>query len=65
MLQDENGNKLDDWKATDTMYGTEVNIEEGYKFFATSFDKDEDYYYMFRVKDTQGNVYETNLVKEK
>ncbi len=65
MLQDKNGNKLDEWQKTDTMYGTEVNIAEGYKFFQTSLDKNEEYYYMFRVKDTQGNVYETNLVKAK
>ena len=47
------------------MYGTEVNISEGYTFFADSLDKDEEYYYMFRVKDTQGNLYESNLVKAK
>lgn len=65
LLQDKDGRKLDEWTATDTMYGTEVTIKDGYKFFATSFDKNVDYYYMFRVRDTQGNMHETNLVKAK
>ena len=65
LLQDKDGKKLDEWTATDTMYGTEVTIKDGYKFFATSFDKNVDYYYMFRVRDTQGNMHETNLVKAK
>ena len=64
-LQDENGKKLDDWVATDTMYGVELTIKDGYNFFATSFDKNSEYYYMFRVQDTQGNIHETNLVKAK
>ena len=65
LLQDENGNKLEEWQQTDTMYGAEVIIAEGYKFYASTLDKNEEYYYMFRVADTQGNVYETNLVKAK
>lgn len=65
ILYDENGNKLSEWKKTDTMYGTEVDIQEGYKFLASSLDETEEYYYMFRVRDTQGNLYETNLVKAK
>ena len=65
LLQDENGNKLEEWKQTDTMYGAEIIIAEGYKFYASTLDKNEEYYYMFRVADTQGNVYETNLVKAK
>ena len=64
-LVDENGKKLDSWQKTDTMYGTEVDISEGYTFFADTLDKDEEYYYMFRVQDTQGNIYESNLVKAK
>lgn len=65
LLQDNQGNKLEDWEKTETMYGTEIDIEEGYKLFTTSLDKNEEYYYMFRVKDTQGNLYESNLVKAK
>lgn len=65
LLQDENGNKLEEWQQTDTMYGAEIIIAEGYKFYASTLDKNEEYYYMFRVADTQGNVYETNLVKAK
>ena len=65
LLVDKDGKKLDDWTKTDTMYGTEVNIAEGYKFFADTLDKNEEYYYMFRVQDTQGNLYESNLVKAK
>lgn len=65
LLQDENGNKLKEWQQTDTMYGAEIIIAEGYKFYASTLDKNEEYYYMFRVADTQGNVYETNLVKAK
>ena len=62
-LYDSNGNKLDSWNKTDTMYGTEINISEGYKFKMDSLDENEEYYYMFRVKDTQGNIYESDLVK--
>ena len=65
LLVDKDGKKLDDWTKTDTMYGTEVKIAEGYKFFADTLDKNEEYYYMFRVQDTQGNLYESNLVKAK
>jgi hypothetical protein len=65
ILYDENGNKLPAWQKTDTMYGTEVDIKEGYKFFASPLAENEEYYYMFRVSDTQGNLYESNLVKAK
>jgi hypothetical protein len=64
-LLDKDGKKLDEWLKTDTMYGTEVKIKDGYTFFADSLDKNEEYYYMFRVTDTQGNLYESNLVKAK
>ena len=62
-LYDENGNKLSDWQKSGTMYGTQVNIKEGFKFKATTLDTNREYYYMFRVKDTQGNVQETDLLK--
>jgi hypothetical protein len=65
ILFGEDGKKLDEWQKTDTMYGTEVKIAEGYTFFADTLDKEEEYYYMFRVQDTQGNIYESNLVKAK
>lgn len=64
-LQDDQGNKLDEWKQTETIYGTEIDIKEGYKLFSSKLDENEEYYYMFRVQDTQGNIYETNLVKAK
>lgn len=64
-LYDENGNKLDDWQKSGVMYGTDVKISDGYKILVSELDKNEEYYYMFRVKDTQGNIYETDLVKAK
>lgn len=62
-LYDDNGNKLDDWQKSGTMYGTEVKIADGYSFRSTELENDDEYYAMFRVQDTQGNVYETELVK--
>ena len=62
-LFDSNGNKLDTWEKSGTHYGTEVKLSDGYTFMASSLDKDYEYYYMFQVKDSQGNQYETNLVK--
>lgn len=65
ILHDENGNILDDPQETETIYGTEIDIKEGYKLYTTKLDQNEEYYYMFRVKDTQGNLYRSNLVKAK
>lgn len=62
-LYDEDGNKLEDWKPSGVMYGTEVNIKDGYKISVSELSKEHEYYYMFSIKDTQGNLYETNLVK--
>lgn len=64
-MYDENGKKLADWEPTDYIRGTEVTIADGFKFFATEFDEEEEYYYMFKFVDTQGNKYETDLVKAK
>ena len=64
-LYDEDNNKLSDWQQTDTMYGTEITIADGFRFFASELDKNNEYYYMFRVRDTQGNLYESDLVAAK
>lgn len=64
-LYDEKGKKLDEWKKSGTMYGASVTIADGFKFFVMEFDPEDEYYYMFRIKDTQENYYETDLVKEK
>ena len=64
-MYDENGKKLAEWEPTEYIRGTEVSIADGFKFFATSFDDEEEYYYMFKFVDTQGNKYETDLVKAK
>ncbi len=63
-LYDDNGKKLDEWKNSGTMYGSEVKIKDGFKILVNELDKDEEHYYMFMIKDTQENVYESDLVKE-
>lgn len=64
-LYDEEGNKLEEWLKTGDILGTEISIQDGYKFSALSLDENSEYYYMFRITDTQGNTYETELVKAK
>ena len=64
-MYDDNGKKLAEWEPTDYIRGTEVTIADGFKFFVMEFDPEDEYYYMFRIKDTQENYYETDLVKEK
>jgi len=62
-MYDDSGNKLPEWQNSGTMYGTEVRIADGYKFMSSSLQDTDEYYAMFRVQDTQGHVYETELVK--
>ena len=64
-LYDENGNKLTEWKKSDSLHGTEIIIKDGFEILISDLDKNAEYYYMFRIKDTQGSIYETDLVKAK
>lgn len=60
---DDNGVYTDNWQSSGTVYLTEVSLEKGYEIEFISLEEEYDYYCMFQVHDTQGNVYSTNLVK--
>jgi len=62
-LYDETGVYTDQWESSGTYYLTEVSTEEEYKIEFIDLDKDYDYYCLFQVDDTQGNINYTNLIK--
>ena len=64
-MYDENGKLSSEWKNSELTHEIDLTIADGFKFYATTFDKDEEYYYMFRFVDTQGIRYGTDLVKAK
>ena len=62
-LFDNNGVYTDNWESAGTYYLTEVSPDEKYKLGFTELDDEYDYYCLFQVYDTQGNVNNTNLIK--
>ncbi len=62
-LDDENGNALQGWQTGSVIYGSEYALEDGFKFMLKDFNPKKEYYYVFRVLDTQGNVYTFNKIK--
>ena len=61
---DDNGNYTDDWKSSGTYYITEVKVDD-YELEFIDLDDGYDYYCLFTIADTQGNEYNTNLIKVK
>ncbi len=62
-ILDANGNYTDNWESGGTYYLTEVSTKEEYKIEFQELEKEYDYYCLFMIQDTQGNIHTTNLVK--
>lgn len=62
-ILDKNGNYTSDWISGDTYYLTQVSTNEKYKIEFQPLDKEYDYYCLFMIQDTQGNIHTTNLIK--
>jgi len=62
-LFDNNGVYTNNWESSGTYYLAEVSSNEKYKVEFTELDDEYDYYCLFQVYDTQGNVNNTNLIK--
>lgn len=62
-ILDANGNYTDNWESGGTYYLTEVSTKENYKIEFQDLEKEYDYYCLFMIQDTQGNIHTTNLVK--
>ena len=60
-ILDDNGNYTPDWGKNNTLYMWEVKGDK-YHFELTSLEKSDDYYCVFAIKDTQGNVSYSNLI---
>ena len=58
---DDNGNYTNEWGRNGTLYMWEVK-GNNFHFEVSSLDKSGDYYCVFAVKDTQGNVSYSNLI---
>lgn len=62
---DEQGNYTTDWVGSGEVTGIEANTNEDFSLEFEDLDVSKDYYCLFRIMDSQGNVYTTNVVKVK
>ena len=60
---DENGKYTNKWNASGVVTGFEAKTSEGFKLEFKDLDASKEYYCLFRIADSQGNVYTTNVVK--
>ncbi len=62
-ILDQNGNYTSNWESSSTYYLSEVSTKDNYKIEFQDLEKGYDYYCLFMIQDTQGNVHTTNLIK--
>lgn len=62
-ILDQNGNYTSKWESGDTYYLSVVSTNEKYQIEFQELDKEYDYYCLFMIQDTQGNIHTTNLIK--
>lgn len=62
---DENGNYTTDWESSGVITGFETELDEDFTIEFKDLDTEKEYYVLFKVADTQGNIYTTNLAKVK
>lgn len=60
---DEEGNYTSNWVGSGEITGFEALIEEGFSLEFEDIDISKEYYVLFRIKDSQGNEYSTNVLK--
>lgn len=62
---DENGKYTTNWVGSGEVTGIEAETNEEFKLEFEDLDVSKDYYCLFRITDSQGNEYTTNIVKVK
>lgn len=60
---DDDGRYTSNWEGSGLVTGFEAEVSEEFSISFEDFDPEKDFYCMFNVKDSQGNVYKTNVVK--
>lgn len=60
---DDTGNYSTDWSSSGIITGFEAEIDKGFSIEFKDLDISKNYYALFRIADSQGNVYTTNIVK--
>ena len=63
MIFDDSGIYSTDWSSSGVITGFEAEIYKGFSIEFKDLDISKDYYALFRIADSQGNVYTTNVVK--
>lgn len=63
MIFDDSGIYSTDWSSSGVITGFEAEIDKGFSIEFKDLDISKDYYALFRIADSQGNVYTTNVVK--
>lgn len=63
--KDENGNLLPyfQWDSSGVFYGNSYEVADDFYFCCSEIENKDDYYFMFVVKDIQGNSYASDLAK--
>lgn len=62
-ITNDEGDYIENWEANSEVYGFEGNTEDNLKVELKDIDATKEYYVLFKVYDSQGNVYNTKLVK--
>lgn len=62
-ILDQNGNYTSNWENSREISKMELNTNDDYKIEFKDLDISKEYYCIFRVKDSQGNAYLSNIVK--
>lgn len=62
ILNDE-GKYTKNWEASKEIIGLDISIGDDYKIYLTDLDISRNYYSLFEVKDSQGNIYSSNIVE--
>lgn len=62
-ITNENGEYINDWQSNSEVYGFEGNTSDNLEIEFKEIDASKEYYVLFKVYDSQGNAYNTKLVK--
>ena len=62
ILNDE-GKYTKNWEASKEIIGLDISIGDDYKIYLADLDISRNYYSLFEVKDSQGNIYSSNIVE--
>ena len=61
-ILDEEGNYITDWINSNEVLTMEINIEDEYEISFEDIDIVKDYYCIFKIKDSQDNIYYSNII---